>query len=276
MAGFVASLGQDVPIRPHFVAGDEFAIAMTRTVEERLGTERTHSISRTIQIKVMTTSADGTTLQWRPGAAQIKGVPERTDARMAATVLAATDHDFLLALDSLGQYRRTTNVAELTPSLERSLGAMRAKVPTLDDPALSAMPRITAGNVASAVGQDAEIFTGFYGMSSPVGVDVEMAAAFRMPGGEIPGVRRLRIVSATDESAEATMTFTLDQTALRKLIPGAAETPSFKVDLTETARYIFDRRVRLNRSGTMDRTALGGKDSRIERWQFSLISTPKR
>lgn len=276
MAGLMASFGQDVQLRPRFVVGDEFVIGMTRTVEERLGAERTHSISRTIQIKVVSTSADATVLQWRPGLALIKGAPEGADARMAVATLAASDHDFLLALDSHGQYRRVTNVAELASSLDRARETMRARVPAIDDPALAALPRLTAANVASMVGQDAEIFTGFYGLSASVGQELERPATFPMPGGGVPGVRRFRILSASEEQVEATMMFTLDQDALRKSIPGGVESASIRIDLTETARYVFDRRVGLNRSGTMERTALSGEDRRIERWEFSLTSEPKR
>ena len=138
------------------------------------------------------------------------------------------------------------------------------------------MPKLTAAHVAAAVGQDAEIFTALYGLSSPVGTETEQPATFPIPGGGVPGVRRIRIVSATAETAEATMAFTLDQAALRKALPGGLEAASVKIDLLESARVAFDRRVGLNRSGTMERTAQLGDDRRIERWEFSLTSAPKR
>jgi hypothetical protein len=71
------------------------------------------------------------------------------------------------------------------------------------------------------------------------------------------------------------MSFTLEQAALRKLNPPGLESAG-KFDLTETARYVFDRRVGLNRSGKMERAATRGEDRRIERWEFSLTSPPKR
>lgn len=276
LVGLVAPVGQYVHLRPRFVVGDEFTISMTRTVEERLGTEQTHSISRAIQIRVMAATASGTTLRWRPGQAQIKGVPERTDARMAVATLAAADHDFLLALDADGQYRRVTNVAELAPSLDRAREAMEPKFPAINDPELSALPKLTAAHVAQAVGLDAEVFTVFYGLSRPIGLAVEVTDTVAMPGGIVPAIRRFTIVSANDQSAEATMSLTVDQAAVRKLLTPAMESVGFKLDVTEHARYIFDRRVGLNRSGTMERTAISGPDRRIERWEFLLTSAPKR
>lgn len=276
LSGLILAFGQDVSLRPRFVAGDEFTIAMTRTIEERLGTERMQSISRTIRVKVVSTNADGTVLQWRPGPGDLKGTPQGSDARMALATLATADHDFLLALDGNGQYRRTTNVADLAASLDRAREATRARVPAADDPSLATLPKLTALHVASTVSEDAEVFTGFYGMVAAVGQELQMPAAFPMPGGGVPGVRHLRIVSATEEKAEASMTFVLDQAALRRAIPGLDPASPLKIDVTEVARYVFDRKVGLNRSGTMERIAISGPDRRVDRWEFSLTSPPRR
>jgi len=276
VVGLATVAGRDVRIQPRFVDADEFTIAMTYTLDERLDDRRTHTIQRTVRIRVLATSAGGTVLQWRPGPAEVKGTPVGAGARMAVAVLATAEHDFELALDENGQFRRILNISDLAASLERARDAVRVRVPAIDHPSLADLPPITAPMIASSVGQDAEVFTGFFGMTAPVAQEVTMPAPFRMPGGDIPGVRRLRIVSANEDTAELAMTFAIDAEALRKQFPQAATEPLRGLDLTETARHVFDRRVGLHRSGTLERVAVSGSDRRVEGWTFSMTSPPKR
>jgi hypothetical protein len=277
-AGVVAAASQDVQVRARFVPGDEFTLAMTRTLEERLGTERTYSISRTIEVRVASSSDEGTVLRWRPGPADLRGTPTAADARTAVAVLAIADHDFELELDDRGQVRRIRNVSELAQSLERARDAARSRVPAFEEPGPGPirLPPLTAPWIAAAAEQDAGVFTGLYGLSHAVGEDLEVSESFPMPGGGVPGVRRFRIVSTTDDTIEATMNFSIDRDALRKQLPGAADLPAIQFDLTETARYLFDRRIGLHRSGKVEKVAVAGTDRRVERLEFSMTAVPKR
>ena len=286
LVGLAIVPAQNVEIRPRFVAGDEFTLAITRSVGERFEktlsdplVEHEYSINLSAQVRVVSSGPEGTVLQWHPRTATLKGTAVGLDARMAAAVLATTGLDFLLSLDANGQYRRITNVADLTSSLERARATARAQVISAGASAsdASGVDALTPPQMASTVGDMAEVFTGLYGLARPVGQELEIPATFPGLGAQgVPGIRRIRILSANDSTVEASMTLALDQAALRKVLPGAAEQAFQGIDLTETARYVFDRSVGLHRSGTFERTATSGSNRRYERLVFTLASAPKR
>lgn len=276
-AGLAAGIGQDIEIRPRFVAGDQFTINLTRTVEERREVVRTYAISRAVTVTVASvgTAEKDTVLRWRPGPGHMTGSPEQIGSRMALATLAVSDLDFRVAVNSRGRCVGVTNVFEVTPALTRARDALHAKVPGMSDPEVAARPPLSAENMASTVQDDCEMVMASYGLSQPVGQGADIPTKWGTPFGFADGTRRSSIVAATDDKADITISFAVDPVSLKRLIPGLEAAPG-RIDYSENSRYVFDRRIGLNTSGTLEKTAFSGIDRRVERWEFSLSSPPRR
>jgi hypothetical protein len=137
--------------------------------------------------------------------------------------------------------------------------------------------------IASAT-RDAATYLGLNGASLAVGqaVDVDLEQPSPLGGSPIPTKFRVRMESATADSASLKTTTTYDAAALMRLTqslakqagkpipPGElAKLPT--IDMADEGTYVFDRTRGLMREVKVNRRVVVGPNRRLDAWEIHLI-----
>jgi hypothetical protein len=105
-------------------------------------------------------------------------------------------------------------------------------------------------------------------------------------GGPLSATRRVRMVSASAESATLTSSTVYDRGTLEKMITALAsqanvkvpaeELTKLKLDMNDETRYVFDRSTGLFSEVTNERRVSSGEMRRLDKCAIWLVKKPRR
>jgi hypothetical protein len=141
--------------------------------------------------------------------------------------------------------------------------------------------------IASAT-RDAGTYFGLDGVSLPPGeaVEVDIEQPNPLGGGSIPAKFKVRVESATADSASLTTTTTYDAASLVRLTESLAKQAGAPIspgqlaklppiEMADEGTYLFDREVGLMREVSVNRRITVGANRRLDGWQIRLLKSPR-
>ena len=277
---------QAVQLRPRLVAGDTFRLEVTRVHEEAGRSDANYTIWTPVDVRVISARNNGFEIDWRPAASVIER-QAAADPGVIAGSQALHNISFRVALTADGEFQRLLNEPEVRGQLTAAVGAtLRATVPEADRRE-QFREVLTPGFMVALATRDAEIYFGVNGLSLAVGESLETSLDQPSPwGGTVPAVYRIRLASATAETAAVTTTTTYDADALLKLTLGILEKGGAKIppgglekarlEMTDDGTYEVDRRLGIVRDMTINRRVSLPGVQRLDRWTIKLVKAPAR
>ena len=289
-----AFVSQEIQVRPRLVAGDEFRLEVTRSRDDSSRPQMNFSMRTPVDVRVVSAKADGFVIDWHPGEGTFEAAEAMSDPTLAMANEILGDLKFRIALDADGAFERVANETEILPKLQAMIDlVIREQVGTMEPAAAKRAEELvrqilSPANLLGIATRDAQAYVSMYGAELAVGDAVEVPVSQPSPFGPdpLPAVLKVRMVSASPQSATLTSTVTYDGEALKKmtvaLISRAAVKPppdelaKFKLELTEDSKYVFDRKTGLFTEVTNDRRISSGEMRRLERCVIKLVTAPKR
>jgi hypothetical protein len=294
LVGLIATAGQasaqDVSIVPKLRAGDSFQLEVIRTRENSAQWQQNGKSTTRVNVLVLSTSADGSVIEWVPGATAFDNPQAARNPLVGFASQALRDIRFQLNLNADGELLGMANQAEVAPKL-------KAVVDTVVRDLAARMPEDQRKGFLDVIGQvlsvdvliasatrDAATYLGLNGASLAVGqaVDVDLEQPSPLGGSPIPTKFRVRMESATADSASLKTTTTYDAAALMRLTqslakqagkpipPGElAKLPT--IDMADEGTYVFDRTRGLMREVKVNRRVVVGPNRRLDAWEIRLI-----
>jgi hypothetical protein len=186
------------------------------------------------------------------------------------------------------------NQAEVAPKLkaivDMIVGQLAARLPDAQRKQfLDFVGQVLSAEVliASAT-RDAGTYFGLDGVSLPPGeaVEVDIAQPNPLGGGSIPAKFKVRVESATADSASLTTTTTYDAASLVRLTESLAKQAGAPIspgqlaklppiEMADEGTYLFDREVGLMREVIVNRRITAGANRRLDGWQIRLLKSPR-
>jgi hypothetical protein len=216
-----AAAAQPVEITPRFKAGDEFRLDFTR---ERQTPRVTNISSRTtVTIRVLSTGPEGTELEWVQGDTQFSDPQVAKNPIVGAALDAARGLSFRLGLDADGRFVRLVNDEEVLGKLQALADNLIAQVAAIMPEAQRADLTATMRQVLSptllrsSATRDIEMYFALNGTRFLAGEMVEVESEVANPFGSdpLPATLRIRLDSATADTASLTATTVFGPDAIR-------------------------------------------------------------
>ena len=285
---------QEVVLRPRLVAGDEFRLEVLRSREDSTNPQSNHTSKTAVTIKVLSASARGFVVEWRPGRSLVDGLGAKIDPALTTAAQLIGDVSLKLALGVDGEFEGVENEAELLPKLQSLIDALvRENVKTMSaeeaDRFRAFMKQILPPAVLVAlISKDAETYLSMYGVALARGESVEAQLEQPNPfgGDPIPAVLKLRMSEVTADTATLDTSTTFDPAATAKFTLGLIEkgagqtvpeeVAKMRLELIDTGKVVFDRKLGLIREVHVTRGIAFGPGKRTERWVITLVAPPKR
>lgn len=245
----------------------------------------------TVDVRVLTVTPEGSTLEWQPGATAAN-VP--TAQELASDPLAGMKPIIKLTRD--GEVAGLVNEVEVLAKLQAAVDIVRRGLaeklpPNANREGMEAMlaqvlsPTILIGSVL----RDARTYFGLNGVELAMGatVTVDMKQPNPIGGEPIPTKFSVRIESATADTAVFATTTAFDAATLTRMSLqmmekagerfSPAELAKFEaMQIGEEGRFVFDRAVGLMREGTVNRTLRVAGQTRLDRTEIRLVTAPRR
>ena len=286
---------QAVDIRPQLRAGDEFRLDITRTRENSARPQADNRGRTLVNVRVVSATPKAWVLDWAPGETVLDNPQVAQDPTIAAASEIVRGIVFRLTLNADGEVTGLANQKEIAPKLQAMLNKvvqdLSARIPAEQRKAFQTLigQVLSPAALISSATREAEIYFGLNGVSLAAGqtVEVDLQQPSPVGGGVIPARLRVTMESATNDSASLKTTTTYDPAALMQMtqslaqqagkpIPPAELARIPPMQMSDDARYLFDRTVGLMREVTVNRTVYAGNTRRYDGWQIRLVSTPKR
>jgi hypothetical protein len=287
-------VAQEIHLRPRLLPGDEFRLEVFRSREDS-NRPQSNSASRTpVDVRVVSADAKGFVVLWTPGPSEFEGAGADFDPTLGAASEIIGEQQFRIVLGPDGEFERVANEADLLPKLQAGVdlvirAAMR-DTPAAEAKRAEALVRqvLSPANLMTIATRDAQTYLSMYGAELAVGDAVEVPLSQPNPfgGDPLPAVLRVRMESASPESATISSAVVYDGDALKRMtvriIAQAAVTPppdevaKFKFEMSDNAKYVFDRKSGLFREVTNDRRITSGDMRRLDRCVIRLVREPKR
>ena len=287
-------VAQEIHLRPRLSSGDEFRLEVIRSREDSNRPQATLSSRTPVDVRVVSADAKGFVVLWTPGPSEFEGAGADFDPTLGAASEIIGDQVFRIVLGPDGEFERVANEAELLPKLQAGVDlvirASQKDMPAADAKRAEALVRqlLSPANLMAIATRDAQTYLSMYGAELAVGDAVEVPLSQPNPfGGEpLAAVLRVRMESASAESATISSAVVYDGDALKKMTVGiiaqAAVKPppdeiaKFKFEMSDNAKYVFDRKSGLFREVTNDRRITSGDLRRLDRCVIRLVKEPKR
>ena len=281
---------QDVSIVPKLRAGDSFQLEVIRIRQNSAQPQQNGKSTTRVNVLVLSSSADGSVIEWVPGATVFDNPEVARDPLLGFASQALRDIRFQLNLNADGELLGMANQAEVAPRLKTVVDAvirdLAARMPENQRQGfLNLIGQVLSVDVliASAT-REAATYLGLNGASLAVGqaVDVDLEQPSPLGGGPIPAKFRVRLESATVDTASLKTTTTYDGAALMRLTQSLAKQAGKPIPPDELAKlppmqmadegtYVFDRKRGLMREARVNRRVAVGPNRRLDAWEIRLI-----
>ena len=294
LALVVLPAAQEVEIVPRFVAGAEFRLEVTRSTENSERPKSNYSISRTVDVRVVSVNRDGAVLEWKPRPSILERLAALADPSTAMAFQIVGQVPFTLLLDGDGALEGFGDEAALGQRLVVARDAMLKKTfdglkPEEIKKADDLMQRVLSpANLIDLATRDAQVYAAVHGVALAAGESVEVDIEQPNPFGGKPMPAKVRIQMASVAPAAATVAMSITyapegfRDVMMSLMGDIApakiqeEMQKTKLALTEEGTYVFDRKLRLVRDVTYTRKTNIDAHSKIEKWVIRLVNEPKR
>jgi len=294
LVGLLAIVSQahakDISIVPTLRAGDSFQLDVIRIRENSAQPQQNGKSTTRVDVRVISTSADGSLIEWVPGATVFANPQAAANPLVGFASQALRDIRFQLKLNADGELQKVANQADVAPKLKTVVDAVVRKL-------AASMPEDQRKGFLNMIGQvlsvdvliasatrDAATYLGLNGASLAVGKEVVLDIDQPSPvgGGPIPAKFRVRMESATADIASLKTTTTYDAAALMRLTQTLAKqagspTPPEQfinlppMQMADDGSFVFDRKRGLMREVKVNRRIAAGSNRRLDAWEIRLI-----
>ena len=191
---------QDISIIPTLRAGDSFQLEVIRVRENSAQPQQNGKSTTGVNVLVLSSSADGSVIEWVPGATVFDNPQTARDPLIGFASQALRDIRFQLNLNADGELLGVANQAEVAPKLKSVVDVavrnLAARIPEDQRKGfLDVIGQVLSVDVliASAT-RDAATYLGLNGASLAVGqaVDVDMEQPSPFGGDPIPAKFRVQ------------------------------------------------------------------------------------
>jgi hypothetical protein len=285
---------QDIRVSPNLRAGDAFRLEISRTRENSPPTAQDGKGSTTVDVRVLTVTPDGITLEW--GSATPANFPAAQEALMRAATNAMAGMKPVIRLTADGEVAGLVNEADVLAKMTAATDIIRRAAldklpPAANRQGMEAMlaqvlsPSVLIGTVV----RDAQTYFGLNGLELAVGetVTVDVPQPNPMGGEPLPAKFSVRVESATADAAVLVTTTTYDGAALMRMTRllmeksgapvSAEELAKYPVmEMSDEGRFVFGRAVGLMRELTVNRRVSVAGQSRLDRTEIRLVAPPQR
>jgi hypothetical protein len=281
---------QDISIVPTLRAGESFQLEVIRIRENSSQPQQNGKSTTRIDVRVLSTNADGSVIEWMPGATVFANPQAAANPLVGFASQALRDIRFHLNLNADGELLGMANQEEVAPKLKTVVDAvvrdLAARMPEEQRKGfLDLIGQILSVDVliASAT-RDAATYLGLNGVELAVGqtvvVDIEQPSP--LGGGPLPAKFRVQMESATADAASLKTTTTYDGAALLRLTQSLAKQAGAPIRPEELAKlppmqmaddgtFVFDRKRSLMREVKVNRRIVVGSNRRLDAWEIRLI-----
>ena len=257
---------QNVTLRPRFVAGTSFVLEVTRATEQSTGKDtptRKFSVTRTVDVRVVSASREGSVLEWKPR-------PTLLD------YLAMSDPTSAMGLELLGSVPVTLN---LDRDGQLDIARFEALLASVLSPA----------NLVTLATREPQLYVDLNGLED-IGRDgFEAAIEMPNPVGVKPlaGILAIRLESVNAAQAVVQTTLKYDPATTAGMVTALlgefapdvaannkeaiAEFQKRPFALVDEGRYVFDRKINIMREVTYVRRAGVEPVYKIERFEMKLV-----
>jgi hypothetical protein len=286
---------QDIRITPKLRAGDAFRLEITRTRENSPASPQGGKSSTTIDVRVLTVTPEGSTLEWESGATAAN-IPAAQEPLMLAASDAMSGMKPVIRLTPDGEVDGLVNEAEVLAKVQAAVdiirrGLLEKMPPAANRQGFEAMLAqvLSPATLIGTVMRDARTYFGLNGVELAVGetptADIEQPNPI---GGEaLPAKFSVHIESATADTAVLVTTTTYDGGALMRVTRQLLEKAGAPVSPEELAKYpamqmgdegrfVFDRAAGLMREVIVNRRLSVAGQGRLDRTEIRLVAPPKR
>lgn len=286
---------QEVTIAPRLRVDDEFRLEVTHVRTNSSRPQQDATSTTAITVRVVSASAEGTTLEWMPGSTTVEGSQLARDPLFLAASNAVSGLILRINLDASGEYRGLANEAEIATKLQAAIDVivdgLSAKLPPEQRQGFRALigQVLSSPVVIASATREAQMYFGLNGITVAVGQPVETNIEQPNPLGRgvIPATLSIRAESVTSDSAVLTTTTTYDGASLlrltRALIEQSGKTVSAEelaklppLEMGDEARYVLDRTVGLMRQVNVRRRVSAGANQQLDSWEIRLAQVPQR
>jgi hypothetical protein len=288
------AFAQDVAIVPSLRAGESFQLEVIRIRENSTQPPQNNRARTLIDVRVISASADGVVIEWVPGVTVLNNPLAAQNPLLGVDAQALRDIRFRLNLSADGELQGMANQDEVAPKLKTVVDAivrdLSAKIPDEQRKGfLDFIGQILSVDVLIATAtRDAATYLGLNGVSLAAGeaVEVDLEQPNPLGGGPIPTRFRVRMESASAETASLKTTTTYDPAFLVRLTESLAKQAGAPIPPEELAKlpsiqmadegaFVFDRKVGLMREVKVNRRVVVGPNSRLDAWEIRLVSGPR-
>jgi hypothetical protein len=281
---------QDISIVAKLRAGDSFQLEVIRIRQNSAQPQQNGNSTTPVNVLVLSTSTDGSVLEWVPGATVFDNPQAARDPLVGSVAQALRDIGLQLNLNAAGKLVGLVNQAEVALKVKAVVDAvvrdLAARMP--QDQRKGFLDRI--GKVLSvdvliaSATRDAATYLALNGASLAVGqaviVDVEQSTP--LGGDPIPAKFHMQMESASSDVTSLKTTTTYDAVALRRFTRSLAEQAGSRIPPEQLAKlppmqmadegsYVFDRKRGLMREVKVNRRVTVGPNRRLDGWEIRLI-----
>jgi hypothetical protein len=287
---------QTMDIVPSLREGDEFRLQIEHSREDSTRPERNATATTQIQVRVVSVTKEGTTLEWQPGTASIDKSAPITDPLVVAANEAVGNVVLRIALSPDGDVTGLVNqkdvLAKLQPAIDVVVrGLIERVAPEQRAAVQSAMAKVLSPQILIAsVMRDVETYFALGGASLDVGEGVEISVEQPNPfgGTALPATLWVKGDSATADGLVVLTRTNYDKDLLTKLtkdLLSQAGAPPMRpeelaampsIEMVDEARFVIDRQFGIARQIDATRGATVGPQRRLDRWTFRLVQPPRR
>jgi hypothetical protein len=286
---------QAVTIAPRLRAGDAFRIEIVRIRENSQRPQQNGRSTTPVDVRVDSITATGIALDWTPGQTAFDNRQVANDPLLAAASNAIGGLRLRIMLNADGEYVGLGNQGEVAAALRKGtdmiVSSLLAKIPPEQRTAFAGMIAqvLSPATLLASATREAQMYFGLHGVALGVGeaVDTRIEQPNPLGTGTIPTVWRVRLESASAESAVVRTTTTYDAAALKEMtralaeqsgkpIPPAALAQVPPIAMADDGQYLFDRTIGLMREVIVNRRMTAGANRRLDGWEIRLVAGPKR
>jgi len=294
LVGLFAIVGhafaQDISIVPTLRAGDSFQLDVIRIRENSAQPQQNGKNTTRVDVRVISSSAERTVIEWVPGTTVFDNPQAASNPLVGFAAQALRDIRFQLNLNAEGELQGLANQAEVAPKLKTVVDTvvrqLSAQLPEDQRKGfLNVIGQVLSAEVlvASAT-RDAATYLGLNGASLAVGEEVVLDVEQPSPlgGGPIPAKFRIRMESATADTASLRTTTVYDAAALRRLTQSLAKQAGSPIppeqfinlppiQMSDEGAFVFDRKRGLMREVKVNRRVSVGPNRRLDAWEIRLV-----
>ena len=295
LAGAFAAHAQDITVMPNLREGDTFQVELTRTRQNTTRPQQNGESRTVVTVQVISSSPDGTLLDWAPGETEFDNPLMAGDPLIANASEAIRGIHFRLMLNAEGELTGLANEDEVVPKLQSVVDTLvqelSGNVPAEQRQAFKNLidQVLSPAALISSATREAEIYFSLSGVELTAGesVDADIQVPNPFGGGPLTAQFRVELKSVTPDSAMLATTTVYDAEMLREMTlrllqqtgrpPSPEEVASLpSMILSDDGQYRYDRELGLMREVIVNRRVSVAPMSRHDGWRIRLLTEPVR